>query len=349
MAGRKSRALGPQEIRLWPSNIWGLWHREFHDVRLILEQEGDLQYYAIPARWQRLLSRSAIVAAAMAVLSLVLLAALATHLHLGKLRLEESHQEIYRVLLGSTHEAGGSAETQLQMDQEDMMLLAQSIQARNMAIQRYADSATHQLGTENSKLQQHLNATGLTERAIKIIQKDHPSGGSSRIAQDENVASVVSSVFLENSTTNRALNDVLNALPAKFPIADHVVTSAFGMRNHPIHGKARFHAGIDLISTSSDDVFAAKAGTVVLARFYNDYGNTVIVRHERGVETLYAHLASIAVKEGQQVELSTLLGVMGNTGASTGKHLHFEVSVGGYPVDPLKVINTAHYVQQAKN
>ena len=67
------------------------------------------------------------------------------------------------------------------------------------------------------------------------------------------------------------------------------------------------------------------------------------------METLYAHLASIKVREGQEVDLDTVLGLVGNTGTSTGKHLHFEVSVGGYPVDPLKVINTAQYVQQAKN
>jgi len=59
-------------------------------------------------------------------------------------------------------------------------------------------------------------------------------------------------------------------------------------------------------------------------------------------------LASINVKEGQDVDLSTVLGQIGNTGASTGKHLHFEVSVGSYPVDPIKVIDTAQYVQQAK-
>jgi murein DD-endopeptidase MepM/ murein hydrolase activator NlpD len=209
--------------------------------------------------------------------------------------------------------------------------------------------ATGSLKNENVLLGQRLVATGLTERAIKVIQKERPRGGYSRSQQDEDISSVMSAGFLENSTTNRALNEVLNALPTRFPIADHVLTATFGVRNHPIHGKPRFHAGIDLVSDSSDDVFAAKAGTVVLARPYNDYGNTVIVRHERGVETLYAHLASIAVKEGQQVDLNTLLGVMGNTGASTGKHLHFEVSVGGYPVDPLKVMNTAQYVQQAKN
>lgn len=86
----------------------------------------------------------------------------------------------------------------------------------------------------------------------------------------------------------------------------------------------------------------------MLARPYNEYGNTVIISHGRGVETLYAHLAAIKVREGQDVDLDTLIGLVGNTGSSTGKHLHFEVSVGGYPVDPLKVINTAQYVQQAK-
>lgn len=349
MDGEANTARSMRGHRSWPGRAWDLWHRDYRDLRLILEQDGDLRYYAVPARWQRLLSRTAILSSAVAVLAMFFMTMLTIQLYLGNLRLEESHQEIYQVLLGSAQEVGSSEDGEPAIDQEDMVVLAQSIRDRNMAIQRYVDSATGKLAMENVELEQRLNATGLTEQAIKIIQRDHPSGGSTRGRQDEDISSVMSAGFLENSTTNRALHDVLNALPTQLPIADHVLTSTFGIRNHPVHGKPLFHAGIDLVSNSSDDVFAAKAGMVVLARPYNNYGNTVIVRHERGVETLYAHLATITVKEGQQVDLHTLLGVMGNTGASTGKHLHFEVSVGGYPVDPLKVINTAQYVQQAKN
>lgn len=132
------------------------------------------------------------------------------------------------------------------------------------------------------------------------------------------------------------------------PVVNYGITSRYGIRTHPITQRPSFHAGIDLVTRGDDRVYPAKEGRVILARNYNNYGNTVVVRHERGIETLYAHLASIAVQEGQEVDQQTLLGMVGNTGASTGKHLHFEVSVGGYPVDPLKVMQAAEYVQQAQ-
>jgi murein DD-endopeptidase MepM/ murein hydrolase activator NlpD len=106
--------------------------------------------------------------------------------------------------------------------------------------------------------------------------------------------------------------------------------------------------GVDLLSRLSDEVRPAKPGKVILSRPYQDFGNTVIVRHERGIETLYGHLADLRVREGQEVDLNTVIGFVGNTGSSTGKHLHFEVSVGGYPVDPEKVIATANHVQKNK-
>jgi murein DD-endopeptidase MepM/ murein hydrolase activator NlpD len=154
--------------------------------------------------------------------------------------------------------------------------------------------------------------------------------------------------FLEESAKNRELKEVLLALPSRMPINDFYTTSHFGVRKHPISGRHRFHAGLDLVPRSDDRVYSVKPGKVILARAHHDYGNTVIVRHERGIETLYAHLASIDVKEGQEVDTLTVLGMVGNTGASTGKHLHFEITVGGYPVDPLKVITTAQHVQQAQ-
>ena len=331
-----------------PRKIWLLWHRDFNDFRVILEQHGELKYYSVPARWQRLLSRLAIAISVSALLLVVGLTALAVSLQVSKARLKQSHQEIYLALLGTPKELGASDDSQPALAQADMVLLAQSIRDRNMAIQRYVASATGQMQLENVSLERRLDSTGLTERAIKMIQAGTATGGATRDALGDNVQSLLNPVFLDKSSANRALKDVLNALPTQYPVADHVVTSGFGIRTHPLHGAERFHSGIDLISRGNDAVYAAKSGTVVLARPYNDYGNTVIVRHERGVETLYAHLSSIAVKEGQQVDLSTSLGMMGSTGSSTGKHLHFEISVGGYPVDPLKVIDTAQYVQQAK-
>jgi len=155
----------------------------------------------------------------------------------------------------------------------------------------------------------------------------------------------------EELSTNWALREVLYALPNRMPVTNFSVSSDFGIRKHPLTGKSHFHTGLDLMSETGDDkVFAVKPGVVVMAEFHPQYGNTVVIRHLNGVESLYAHLAQLSVKVGDKVTTESLLGYIGNTGtSSTGKHLHLEILVGGYPVNPQKVIRTAQYVQQIQN
>lgn len=327
------------------STVIRLWNHEFHDARIILEQQGELRYFAITRGFQRLVVRLLMLAAAAAAMVIVALIVVAGVLQLEKQRLERSHQEIYLALLGASRDdASEHGET---LTEDQMLMLAQTIRDRDLEIRRYVNSATSALETENSSLQMRLDASGLTAKAIKIIQSSNPVGGF-QPEPPRNIDPLLKTNFAEHSAVNRELKEILSALPVQLPVKDAVTTSTFGIRKHPIHGAPRFHAGVDLISNSNDDVFPAKPGKVVMAGAYNSYGNTVIVRHDRGVETLYAHLASISVREGQDVDMNTVLGQIGNSGASTGKHLHFEVSVGGYPVDPLKVITTAQYVQQTQ-
>lgn len=338
--------------RLWggwisrtPAGLVRLWNREFQDARLILEQNGDLRYLVVSAQLQRWATR-AVLAFGLFVLSCVLvLSAAAWHLKAGKTRLEASHKAIYAALIDSTADMT-SAEVR-DLSDADMLELAQSIRERELEIRKMVSSATDSLSEENQQLHTKLGSSGLTEAAVKVIQSSAATGGYSRDL-DAHPDPLLRGAFVEESATNRELKDVLLALPSRMPINDHYTTSHFGVRKHPISGRPRFHAGLDLVSRSDDRVFSVKPGKVMLARSYNEYGNTVIVRHERGIETLYAHLSSIHVKEGEDVDTTVVLGMVGNTGASTGKHLHFEISVGGYPVDPLKVITTAQNVQQAQ-
>ena len=152
-------------------------------------------------------------------------------------------------------------------------------------------------------------------------------------------------------STNRGLREVLYALPSVMPVPNYSVTSDFGVRRHPLSGKTHFHTGVDMLSQTGDEkVHPVKPGVVVLAQFHPQYGNTVVVRHTNGVESLYAHLANIEVKLGDKVTNESVLGNIGSTGSSsTGKHLHLEILIGGYPVNPQKVIRTAQYVQQIQN
>lgn len=103
------------------------------------------------------------------------------------------------------------------------------------------------------------------------------------------------------------------------------ITSIFGWRIHPISGDQRFHSGTDLGAPEGTPVLAAVTGQVVTADFLGGYGLTVILQHEKGTqESLYAHLSQIFVKPGDKVEQGNVIGRVGNTGNSTGPHLHFE-------------------------
>jgi len=113
------------------------------------------------------------------------------------------------------------------------------------------------------------------------------------------------------------------------------VSSAFGMRRDPFSHQARFHRGLDLAAPEGMKVVAALPGTVISAGYENGYGNTVLMQHDRGIQTRYGHLGSIAVKAGDVVSSQGTLGTVGDTGKSTGPHLHFEVIRMGRPINPI--------------
>ena len=116
------------------------------------------------------------------------------------------------------------------------------------------------------------------------------------------------------------------------------ITSPFGNRLHPILGYSRLHAGVDISAPSGTEIFAAGSGRVIGAGVAGGYGNRVIIDHGGGLATLYAHMSSMTVSEGDTVVAGDLIGYVGSTGLSTGPHLHFETRESGTPVDPLNYI-----------
>lgn len=113
------------------------------------------------------------------------------------------------------------------------------------------------------------------------------------------------------------------------------VTSRFGWRSDPFSGQSRFHSGVDIRASQGDPVPAAKAGRVVFAGDQGGYGTTVVLEHEGGVRTRYAHLSSLDVQVGDQVAAGQIVGAVGATGRATGPHLHFEVLDGQRRLDPI--------------
>ncbi len=132
------------------------------------------------------------------------------------------------------------------------------------------------------------------------------------------------------------LAEIPSVVPALGPI-----TSRFGYRTDPLTGERSFHRGIDIDGEPGEAVYAAASGIVRLAGRNGALGNAVRLSHGAGVVTRYGHLSGIAVEIGQEVEQGDIVGFVGRTGRATGTHLHFEVLVGGRPVDPLRYIDAS--------
>lgn len=130
---------------------------------------------------------------------------------------------------------------------------------------------------------------------------------------------------------------------SKLPLA-MPVKSAFRFSSHYGARWGRQHQGIDMAAPVGTPVFATADGVVVFAGWQRGYGNLIKIKHELGTETRYAHLSKIRVKQGQRVSRNTLIGDIGNTGRSTGPHLHYEVRVDGKAVNPMSFIKAAQNV-----
>jgi murein DD-endopeptidase MepM/ murein hydrolase activator NlpD len=116
------------------------------------------------------------------------------------------------------------------------------------------------------------------------------------------------------------------------------ITSVFGRRRHPVTGMQRFHSGIDLDGRTGDPVYAAGAGKIVFSGEQSGYGRLIIIDHGRGLTTYYGHCSRLLRTRGEIVNRGAIIAQIGNTGQSTGSHLHFETRKHGRQFDPLLVL-----------
>ncbi|MCA8883865.1 MAG: peptidoglycan DD-metalloendopeptidase family protein [Rhodobacteraceae bacterium] len=134
-------------------------------------------------------------------------------------------------------------------------------------------------------------------------------------------------------------------VPFALPVSAHVrSTSGFGYRRDPIRGGTRLHAGLDWAGDYGTTIKATADGVVTHAGWQSGYGRVVIIKHAFGLETRFAHLSKITVQKGQRVSRGERIGAMGNSGRSTGTHLHYEVRLNGTPVDPMTYIKAGRDV-----
>ena len=140
-----------------------------------------------------------------------------------------------------------------------------------------------------------------------------------------------------NASTNPAIP--ATPMPWKSLIeGPATLTSGFGLRVDPFTGHRNQHQGIDVAAPAGASIRAFAAGRVIFSGWKPGYGNTVIIRHEDGMESLHAHASRLLVQVGDQVERDTPIGRVGSTGRSTGAHLHFEVRRNGQALNPVALM-----------
>ncbi len=179
---------------------------------------------------------------------------------------------------------------------------------------------------------------------IEEIREEIGEGGQTR---QENIDTIL------KKTTPRIKKMVLENIPVGYPCRSRRVTSKFGYRMHPIYHEERFHHGIDFGGKEGTPVVTTADGIIEYAGFSKGgYGNVVIISHNYGFKTLYGHMRSnLAVKKGDFVKKGTVIGYLGNSGLSTGPHLHYEIKYLRHYIDPHTFLraDADHFATMLKN
>ncbi len=118
-------------------------------------------------------------------------------------------------------------------------------------------------------------------------------------------------------------------------------TSEFGVRNHPISGDLRFHAGIDIAAESGTNIYSAFDGVVAESSYDQWNGNYLKIKHDNDIMTVYCHCEKLNVKKGQNIRAGEVIATVGSTGSSTGPHLHFELRIDNISYNPEKALKGA--------
>ncbi|MGR3248110.1 MAG: DUF5930 domain-containing protein [Paracoccus sp. (in: a-proteobacteria)] len=177
---------------------------------------------------------------------------------------------------------------------------------------------------------------GYSGQGGPLTPLSYSTRGNAALSQNETKARQII-VTLDQMNTYRI---AIEKLPLAMPVEQAFrYTSGFGRR------WGRMHEGVDMAGPIGTPIHATGDGVVTFAGRQGAYGNLIKIEHELGTETRYGHLSRIGVKVGQRVSQGDLIGAMGNTGRSTGPHLHYEVRMNGRAVDPMSFIKAAENVQ----
>ena len=244
------------------------------------------------------------------------------------------------------------------LELDDFELTADSINSRQ-TLETYVDqigelhSRILGIDQQTERLQDVMKKQILGKEKLPKLKKENKLGGQGGPFLEERITQKDIQKTLEMLMTNiQVREDIYNkmeamllkesvlkeTLPTLYPIDFPYESSSYGWRMDPFLGKRAFHEGIDFSADEGEPIFATAGGIVVRAKKWGRYGNLITINHGGGLETRYAHLSKILVKKGQIVNKQDLIGLVGNTGRSTGPHLHYEIRLNDHSLDPKQYL-----------
>lgn len=330
-----------KSIHLWPKVIWTHLYRDF---KLYYEQDDELHYFVVSARTQRSLARISLVLLFIVISSFIFLSVHSglsivrfNHLEQEKIVAEKKRKEALEALSQLSGEAQNIAEN---ASQDELLHMAKEYKERVSRLEQMVEFSTQELARANRSLEMGLKAAGLKSSdlnrlKLSLANQILPSGGPDPTLEFDDEHAQMFNNFKTRLSENESLNKLIKAFPSRNPVRLGFSTSKYGLRIHPITKQLTFHEGDDFVPTLDTNAYITSQGTVKSVVFsQHGYGNVVTVNHSHGISTLYAHLGSINVKPNQKVKVGDVVGKIGNTGFSTGQHLHYEIIVNDTKVNP---------------
>ena len=182
----------------------------------------------------------------------------------------------------------------------------------------------------------YINTNENLKNINGLNKKNYKSGIKENIIENINVKNITDNQEVQGiqNIQNENINNK-NFGKILWPVKSGKITSKFGNRNHPVLKSVKFHRGVDIAVSLGTPVYAGIRGIVTFAGKRGNYGNLVEIKGSDGIKVRYAHLSKIDVVAGQRVSDGEKVAETGNTGMSTGPHLHYEIIVDESPVNPL--------------
>jgi len=281
---------------------------------------------------------------------------LAHSLHGRLRRVHIPHQALY-VVLGLALFGGislfGMVSSYLRMtwkvsNYNDLRAQVDSLRNQYQALQRENSEKTEQLASLQMMASEVSTELGMNRRLENgdSIAEEGPLVPSFRESLEEYN-------FLKSASFSR-LNHVYartwqkNIVPSMWPVNGRLL-SRFGERQDPFSGEGSMHTGVDISAPTGTQVHVAADGIVSHAEFMGGYGRLVVVEHGNGMRTYYAHLSRFDVVPGQEVRRGEVIALSGASGKVTSPHLHFEVRLGGSPVNPSPYLTRSAMLQHVKS